>query len=283
MNRLFTTLASALIATTAAQARTDTVTVIRPVESAYTLQAGSSHLADTYLAPVKMNGWHTSLTYTRTQAMRFDPDRWVMHLSFGIEADRAFNPPRNTDMWYGGILGTWGMTRRWQLPSRLSVGIGGSTSINAGCFYMQRNGNNPASAKAAWTVNADAYATWHTTMGRLPVRLRYHAILPLIGAHFSPQYGELYYEIYLGNRNGLVHCAAWPQYLEYRHRFMADFDLGSVSLRLGYAGNILSTKVNHLVTHRITHAAILGISGQWISINPRKTLSQDAKIITATY
>ena len=54
---------------------------IRPVLSAYTVEIGSSHIADTYLSPLKYSGGATALNYERMQAMEFTPEKWVMRLN----------------------------------------------------------------------------------------------------------------------------------------------------------------------------------------------------------
>lgn len=264
-------------------AQTDSCTVLRPVYAAYMLNAGSAHRADTYLSPIKYSGWQTGFTYQRLQAMKFSPETWVMQLQLGINVDRTTNISGNTDMWFAGINASWAMMRRWKLPEGFSAGIGPAIDLSAGCLYLNRNGNNPASAKASITFDASAYATWSGTLLSVPLTLRYQGMLPVIGAFFSPDYGELYYEIYLGNHSGLAHCAWWGDFMKYDHQLTADIHLGNTSLRVGYSGELFSTKVNHIVTRTFTHSAIIGVTGEWLSINPRKQLSADARIISATY
>ena len=184
-------------------------TVIRPVYSEYTLHAGSAHHADTYLSPIKYSGWTIGFGYQRRQALKFNPMDWVSQLSFDIDIDRTLNTSKNAIMWYAGLDFSYAMLHRWQLSDGFSVGIGPSLALNAGCLYLDRNGNNPASAKAAITLNADGYATWKGKILNHPLTLRYQASIPVTGAFFSPDYGQLYYEIYLGNHDGLCQWA-WP-------------------------------------------------------------------------
>lgn len=255
---------------------------LRPVMSAYMLKAGSSHLADTYLSPLKFSGWTVGFSYERMQAMKFSPDKWVMRLGFGVQADRAESVSK-APLWYWGLDFSWSMMRRWTVYPGVTLGVGCAAALDAGCVYSNRNGNNPASAKGAVTLGVTGYAAWNTTIGRLPVTLRYQPTVPVVGAFFAPAYGELYYEIYLGNHSGLAHCAWWGNYLQSVHLLTADLHFGGTSLRLGYSGNFLSTNVNHTVTHIFTHSAVIGVSGEWISLNPRKTVSQRARTISALF
>ena len=266
-----------------APAAVDSIPPLRPVTSAYMLETGSSSVADSYLSPITYRGWSAAFAYERMQAMKFDPDNWIMQLNARIELDRGRNHADNATTWRIDGTFSWGMLRRWHPLPALTIAAGGSTGIDAGCIYNPRNSNNPASAKLAWTVNATAYAAYNLRVGRLPVTLRYQSVLPLAGIFFAPEYDELYYEIYLGNHDGLVHFA-WPgNRFAMTNLFTADLHFGATSLRLGYRGYTFSSKANDLVTNIHTHAFVIGLSGEWLSLSRRRSLSRDARIISALY
>ena len=260
-------------------------TVLRPVTSAYTLSVGSSSSCDTYLSPLTYKGWSVGLGYERMQAMKFDPENFVMQLQFGADLTRGLNPAKNAYMFGFELRADWGMMRRWRLPvPGLTLALGGSTSLSGGALYKSRPGNNPVSAKAAWTVNLTGYAAWNVRLGRLPVTLRYQPELPLLGVFFSPQYDELYYEIYLGNRRDLAHFAYPGSRFCMTNCMTADLHFGSTALRIGYRGTILSSRANNLTTNLTTNAFVIGISGEWISLNPSRSLSeQTIRTISALY
>ena len=116
-------------------------------------------------------------------------------------------------------------------------------------------------------------------LGSLPVTFRYRLRMPLTGMFFSPQYGELYYEIYLGNRSGLVR-AAWPgNFLRLDNLLSADLHFGATTLRLGYRLDYSSSKASHIVTRRLSHCAVVGITCEWISLGagPGHTRAQNHK------
>ncbi len=288
MARLFATIMCALLCLVGgelsrATEKMDSIEPLRPVTSAFMIEAGSLRLVDTYLSPLEYDGWNVAFRYERFQTMKFAPEDWIMRLSLGVEMNRTQNPSRDAVMWMPSIDASWGMMRRWRLPSSVTLAVGGGTGVNLGCLYNVRSGNNPASAKAAWTVNITGMASWNLKAGKLPITLRYQPTIPLTGVFFAPDYGELYYEIYLGNHDGLVHWARWGNYFAMENLLTADLNLGGTSLRLGYRNNILSTKVNHTTTRMITHAFVLGLSGEWISINQRKPFDNGARIISAYY
>jgi len=246
---------------------------LRPVKSSYMLEFGSARLADTYLTPLNYDGWHAGFFYDRMQAMKFSPEKWTMRLSVGLGFDRTQNPARNASMLNLAIDASWGMLRKFNnaFTPGLTLAAGPQAGISAGCLYLSRNGNNPASAKAAITFNATALAAYKMKIRRVPVTFSYQPSLACLGVFFSPDYGQLYYQIYLGERSGLAHFAWWGNYFALDNRVDADIHLGATTLRLGYHGNLLSTKVNNLVTNAFTHSFSIGVTLDWIALRPGKS------------
>jgi hypothetical protein len=258
---------------------------LRPVISAFTVEAGTSHLADTYLTPLRYSGWHTAFRYERMQAMKFNPEKWVMQLDLQIDGNHATNYA-GIAMWHADLNAGWSMMRRFSpfsAAQALTLGIGPGTSLNLGALYLKRNGNNPVAAKGAWTVNASGYAAYNFKLGKLPVTLRYEVTLPVTGIFFAPDYGELYYEIWLGNTSGLVRPAWWGNYFNLDNYLTADLHFGGTTLRLGYHNNILSTKVSDVVSEQITHAFTIGVTTEWLTLNSHRKKANNAKTISALY
>ncbi|MBE6305324.1 MAG: DUF3316 domain-containing protein [Bacteroidales bacterium] len=254
--------------------------VIRPVNSAWSAEVGVSQLADTYLSPVKYSGEHYGLSYSRRQAMTL-PDflqGWDVNLSF----DNAKNPAGNARMLAMRVQGGWRMMHSWKLPKSFSIGLGGYIGAEFGVLYLSRNGNNPAQADAAFSIGPQVYAQWNSKLGKLPLRIRAEAWSPLIGGFFCPDYGELYYEISLGNHSGLFHFG-WPGNRRRVNGLLSvDFDFGKSSLRLGYKFDAVSSKANHITHRRIEHSAVIGVVCDFINLNSQNAL-HDAQIITAYY
>ncbi len=110
---------------------------------------------------------------------------------------------------------------------------------------------------------------------------RYEVSLPVTGAFFAPDYGQLYYEIWLGERSGLCRAAWWGNYFDMDNLLTADLRLGGTTLRLGYRNHIISTKASDIVSRRITHAFVIGIATEWLSLSPR--YRQDVPIVSPLY
>ena len=82
MNRhLIISLLTALVSLTAkASEDTDSLRIIRPVTSAYTIEAGSAKITDTYLSPLKYTGETFAFGYERFQAMKFNPEKHLKYI-----------------------------------------------------------------------------------------------------------------------------------------------------------------------------------------------------------
>ncbi len=256
---------------------------VRPVVSAYTVEAGSAHLCNTYLTPLHYSGWNIALGYERLQAMKFNPERWVMRLDARAWLSRSLNPAGNAAMWQFGFRPSWSMMWRTDFTGGFTVAAGGNIGADIGALYLMRNSNNPASAQASVTVGATGMAVWNGKIGKLPITLRYQPTIPLVGAFFSPDYDELYYEIWLGNHSGLVH-AAWPgNFFRLDNLLTADLRFGATTLRLGYRCEIFSSKTSGIVTRDITHSFVIGIATEWLSLRSGAKRTPDARTISALY
>ena len=139
-----------------------------------------------------------------------------------------------------------------------------------------------ANAKIHLSAGLQAAASLPIRLGRVPIVLRYQASLPVIGAFFSPEYDQSYYEIQLGNRERIVLPAWWGTRFDLDHTLSADLQLGATLLRLGYRNLIERSHVSHITTRVTTHAFVIGLGGEWMSLSGRK-INPNTKIISARY
>ncbi len=276
-------LAAAISAGGGSVAAAETDSVMRPVLSQYMIEAGSAHPCDTYLTPLHYSGWQGALAYERMQAMRFDPERWVMALGGRLSLGRALNPARNAAMWSIAFNPHWTMLWRHRLPAGFTVGAGGRVEALAGALYLARNGNNPVAARGSLTIGAAALAAWNGRIGPLRLTLAYRPSMPLTGIFFAPDYDELYYEIWLRNHRGLVH-GAWPgNYFRLDNLVTADLHFGATTLRLGYRCGIFSQRASGIVSREVAHSLVVGICTEWLSLRADRARTPDARIISPLY
>lgn len=262
------------------------VEVLRPSISSFTAEVGSASILDTYLTPIRYHGVNTRLAYEGLRAMKFSPDRWIMQGVAAVEYANVQNPAGNHTMHSLMIDTKWGMMHRWNdvFTPRLTLHLGGSPQLRGGVIYNAYNSNNPVSAKIRLSLNLTAMASYHINVGRMPVTLRYQATLPTIGAFFSLDYGEAFYELYVGNTQGIVNVGWWGNRFDMENLLTADLHLGNSVLRLGYRNLIETSWVHNLNTQIFTHGFVIGLSGEWLQLGARqKKLSPAARIVSALY
>ena len=77
--------------------------------------------------------------------------------------------------------------------------------------------------------------------------------------------------------------AWWGNYFALDHRLTADLHFGNTSLRIGYSGQLLSTKASDITSRMLRHCAVIGVSGEWLSVSPSKKIPSKARMIHALY
>lgn len=246
--------------------------VARPVLSLFSLDMGHTSLQDTYLTPVTYKGMHLRLGYQHMQALGHDPEHWVRNLELGIEYDNVKNIVGNRTMHNLMVDGRWSLMRRWRdvITPGLQLMGGGAAMLRGGAIYNPSNSNNVASVKAHIGVGVAGCASYPVKIKQLPITLSYQVSMPLVGAFYSLDYDESYFEIYMGNRSGLVHLA-WPgARFEVNNLVSADLHLGSTILRVGYRHHYESSRINYITAMQSTHALSIALGGNILSLNPKK-------------
>lgn len=247
---------------------------LRPTATAFTVEVGRQSALDTYLSPVRYGGLNLALGYERLRAASFAPEKWLTrHHVLGTFATMT-NRSGNGSMMSAYLDYSFAMLRRWPVCRGLWLAGGGEAALTVGGLYNLRNSNNPATAKVAVDLGATAMASYHFRISRLPVTLRYQVSLPVVGAFFSPEYGQSYYEMfYLGNSDGIVHFGAWHNRVDLRNYITVDLHLGQRALRLGYRQVMRTTYINYIDTQVFTHSFVLGISGEiFRSVRPARRI-----------
>ncbi len=235
-----------------------TTDVKRPITQTYMLKIGGTSALDTYLSPVRYNGWSVDLAGSWSKRLPWHRNSWQMAFDADAGVSRMLNPAGNAMMLgFDGSV-AWGVARIFLTSAGISFTVGASTLAECGVLYLPRNSNNPASAKAAVSIAATASISYPFKIGRLPVRLSNRVSFPSLSLFFSPHYGETYYEIYLGNHSGLAHFGWWGNKFCIDNLLSFDLDIGPSSLRIGYGYSLRSSWVNELNTQLQTHSFVVG-------------------------
>ncbi len=232
----------------------------RPVTGNYALEIGRRSAVSTYLGPVAYAGTVYGASGRWSKCMPFAPQRAMMEFEARVEGGLSLlNPRQNSSMQSIDAEFAWNMRAWWRLPGGFALSVGGGPEIGAGALALLKNSNNPVSVNVAGALAAAASASWQHTFGRLPVVATLNLRSPLLGIFYMPGYGETYYEMYLGNHSGLVHCG-WPG----NHRKLAmhlnlRLDLGRTAMEVGYRLDWQRNSANHLVMRTLTNAFTIGV------------------------
>lgn len=232
----------------------------RPITRVYSLEIGSRSAYSSYLAPVNYSGFQLGLSGHFSKRMPFAPDKARMSFYGKLEfAPRMLNASRYASMMGLETEFAWTMSAFWKLPNEITIGVGGGPELEAGGLALLKNSNNPAVPNLAAALAADAFLNWNTNIRKLPVTVSLGVRMPLIGAFYMMGYGETYYEIYMGNTSGLVHCG-WPgnrQKLDIRAALQMHF--GNAGLEVGYHFVFNRATANNLCYKMMTNALTIGL------------------------
>ncbi len=222
---------------------------------------GETRSLDTYLSPVTYSGTSFGLGVWQELPFSSHPGEWRM--CFGGEGrfSNMLNPRGNARKYDADLRIAWGAERMWSIKpvtgSTLWLGAGADGVIEGGCGYLPRNGNNPAAARARIGIDIAGSAEWTMYLKGVPLTVGERLSVPTLGIFFSPQYGESYYEIYLGNRSGLVHTGWWGNTGGVRSHLTVSVRPGKWGVRLGWLCSLQRQNACNLRTRLLTNALTL--------------------------
>lgn len=224
------------------------------------LLMGHKTVRCTYLSPLTYTGPGYGLSYEWRRAA-WKEKTVGMQASASFDYGYLLSPVKNSRMLDLAIDLKWGVERLWDFKNGFNVAAGATAGVDGGVIYLPRNGNNPAQA-LMW-VGADL--TLRLGYDRLkllgkPLRISERIDVPSLGCFFCPAYGETYYEIYLGNHNGLAHFGWWGNRPQIKSRLRADWQLGRHALTIGFDYRFQGLECNDITTRIAQCSGILGIS-----------------------
>ena len=219
---------------------------------------GGSNWYDTYLSPISYRGPHLSILHETLRRTHWCDGRISTQSITDGHLGYTSNPS-GTAHEIGGMLNyTVGWHYNWLLPHSIRLMLGGELHAGLGAVYNNRNSNNPVQAKAEMNVGASFIAIYPFHIKEQPFTIRYQFSLPLIGAMFSPQYGQSYYEL---SQTGYNHniCATYPGNApSMRHLLTIDFPIARFTFRMGYLCDIRQSHVNGIKSHTWNHSFMVG-------------------------
>ena len=195
----------------------------RPITAVYALEVGARSALSEYLSPIAYHGVSYAAEGEWSKVMPFAPEKAMMRFEGRVAYASMLNPAGSASMLAVEGRFAWQMRRIWRLPNALTLSVGGGRS------------------------------------GRLPILLADRLSLPILGAFFMPQYGETYYEIWLGNHSGLAHFG-WPGNMAGVDNMLScSLDFGKTALFIGYHFRLSTASACHLSNRSILHGLTIGV------------------------
>lgn len=239
----------------------------RPVTSVYSFEIGQARDLSTYLSPLYYDGLDLALSGSWTKSFQRWPDRCVMRFGSSVNIQRMLNPAGTAMMWGLTARFNWGLLWRKTLLRDWQFTLGPMIDIYGGAMYLTRNSNNPVNALASAGLDLAGSVSYRFRLGRIPVEVADEVSVPTLSGFFSPQFGETYYEIYLGNRKGLAHFGWWGNAMGVDNLLSLKLSLGRTGLMLGYRFDLRTFRADALKTQLLRNAFVIGIipnsSGKW--------------------
>lgn len=256
---------------------TDSLALPKPSNNATLIGVGGINLYDTYLSPLEYKGTSFRLINERMKEIGWFKGKFTRQQTINIEFALADNPVKNASEYWLQLAYSWGGHYNFVRVNNFKFSAGAIWNLSGGVLYNQRNSNNPASARLYSNINLSAIAFYQWKS----FTFRWQIDTPVAGVLFSPNYGQSYYEISLGNSVGVANFASIHNQRALRNYITVDFPVNKVSLRLGYLGSHYQTKVNGLQTHTYSNNIVLGLVSESINLSGSKI--KKAKSVKSSY
>ena len=239
-----------------------TISLSAQVERTFVVGVGRTNLLDTYLSPLTYKGQSVSMTLMTERQAHWGKEKVTVMGRYDFSGAMTQNQAKNAKMWNAqvNLAGGW----HYNIYNvchveGLRIAVGGLMELATGGTYHTANGNNPAQGRLAVDLALSAIASYDFKVQDKPWQVRFQADIPLVGAMFSPQFGQSYYELFsLGHYNKNVRATWLGNAPTYRFLTTLAIPVRKSQLIIGYKADVLQTQVNGLKRHAWENEFIIG-------------------------
>jgi hypothetical protein len=193
----------------------------------------------------------------------------AQHL-FNANYSWSKNGPETSSYYTGIIEYDYGMFYRFKPVNKWQIFAGAQADGLLGFVYNTRNGNNPATGKFHLNLSLSAIASYKVQIKSQALLFKYQLAVPIAGAMYSPQFGQSYYEIGMGDDKDLVHFASLHNYLALRNTLSVEIPLNWITFRLAYVDSFYETRINDLDTQIRTNTFCVGFSKNFFVVSGKQ-------------
>ena len=220
---------------------------------------GYTNVFDTYLSPQEYKGIDFRISRETMRMTKLLDGNVSVQNFFQANIGYTHNHAENNNTFNGLVNWNYGLHYQFRITENFKLLAGALADINGGFVYNLRNTNNPASARAFINLDASAMAIWHAKIMNYPLTFLYQVNVPVVGAMFSPHYGQSYYEIFtLGNSDGVIQFTSLHNQPSVRQMLSIDFPVRYAKLRFSYMADLQQSDVNNIKTHTYSHVFMVG-------------------------
>ncbi len=231
---------------------------------------GNANVYDSYLSPLDYSGISVGIIEEQMEMTKLLDGKIAAQQLFHLDFASTSNLVGSSIQYTGFLDYNYGLYYKFKPLSALTVFAGSQINGMAGFVYNLRNSNNPASAKAHLNLTLSAAASYVFNIKSQPFRVRYQFTSPFAGIMFSPQYGQSYYEMFLGDGNPLVYFSSYHNQIAMRNYLSLEVPFKALTLRFMYVNWIYETRINYIDTRICNGNLMIGFSKEIFVVSGKK-------------
>lgn len=232
---------------------------MRVTEHQYLWGLGKANVLDTYLSPLEYTGIDWAWLNRTERLARWGRGHVTVMGLYNAHFAYVKSPTDDGKEMDAELTASGGWHYNWHFPHQWRMAVGGLMEMSGGFTYNTRNGNNPAQGRLGASLLASAIVERGFRLGKQCALARVQVDAQLIGAQFSPAYGQSYYEIFsLGHSDGVVHFTHPGNCPTGRLLASVTLPIRRSKITLGYLGDVRQSKLGGLKRHAWRNALMIG-------------------------
>ncbi len=231
----------------------------KTIEREWLFGIGKNNTLDTYLSPYEYTGPALLIRHRSERMARRGKGRVSVAGNYSASGSRLSMAADEGRAWDAQVFAGVAFLYNWQIKEKLRLAIGPLAEAGIGGTYLLRGGNNPAQARLSLNFGLSGLAEYKFHIRKQKLSTRLSLELPLLGAKFSPRYGQSYYEIFeLGHSDRNVCCTQPFNAPSARISAGLRFPLWGATVVAGYVGEAQQSRLNGLKYHGWTNSFVIG-------------------------
>ncbi len=233
----------------------------RDIDRMWLFGVGGNALYDSYLSPLDYQGSSLGITLINERKARWGQGHVTSFTLLDVNGSFADNPSGNASFYDFTADFSFGWHYNWIFGKNWKLRAGALAEFLGGGTYSTRNGNNPAQGRGSFDLAASAIADYQFRVRKHHWHARAELDIPTVGAMFSPQYGQSYYEAFELCHYDHNVCATWPVNAP-SARFIATLSVPvrKANIIVGYKADIRQSNVNSLERHAWNNSFVIGFT-----------------------